>query len=142
MAAGRALPGRPHPVMGQSRDRHEAALGQDHRRQWGPRDDATSGIHADEVLFSHLLDYRNDVRRVVRATSGWLVCSDHALLGMIATQNQLGRQIEALMLDVDRWLCTLMDPDRRTFSIRELIAHHGWPDVDLRFLVSMEADEL
>jgi hypothetical protein len=94
------------------------------------------------ILFRHLLAYRNDVRRVVRATSGWLLCSDHILRGMIATQRQLGSQIEALMVDVDRWLCMLMDPDRRTFGLRDLMVHHGWPDVDLRSLESMEMDEL
>jgi len=93
-------------------------------------------------LFHDLLVYRNDVRRVVHATSGWILCSDPVLLGMIAKQDQLGHQIEPLMTEVDRWLCTLMDPDHRTFRLRDLIAHHGWPDVDLRTLESMEMDEL
>jgi hypothetical protein len=97
--------------------------------------------HAARIVFERLLAYRNDVRRVVHATSGWLLCSNHVLLGMIATQNQLGRQIEALMVDVDRWLCTLMDPDRRMFGLRDLIVHHGWPDVDDRTLVEMEMGE-
>ncbi len=43
------------------------------------------------------------------------------------------------MADVDRWICTLMAPDQRTFPLRELIAHHGWPDVDLH---ALEMDEL
>jgi len=93
-------------------------------------------------LFHDLLVYRNDVRRVVDATSGWMICSDPVFLGMIAKQNQLGHQIEPLMTEVDRRLCTLMDPDHRTFRLRDLIAHHGWPDVDLRTLESMEMDEL
>ncbi len=91
------------------------------------------------MLFTHLLAYRNDVDRVVRATAGWLECGDRVLLGMIAAQDRMGRQIEALMADVDRWLCTLLDPAGRTFGLRDLIAHHGWPDVDLH---ALEIDEL
>jgi hypothetical protein len=73
-------------------------------------------------VFDRLLAYRNQVHRVARATSGCLLCSDRVLRGMIATQDQLGCQIETLMVDVDRWLCTLMDPDRRTFGLRDLAA--------------------
>jgi hypothetical protein len=91
------------------------------------------------VLFTHLLHYRVDAERMIRATSGWLECSDPALLGMIATQDRIGAQVTALMSDVDRWLCTLLDPTDRTFELRELIARHGWPDVDLR---QLELDEL
>ncbi|HWO25365.1 MAG TPA: hypothetical protein VNO30_41780 [Kofleriaceae bacterium] len=90
------------------------------------------------TLFTHLLRYRRDVDRVVRATSGWLECSDPALLGMIVTQNQLGQQLEAMMGDIDRWLCALLDPEHRTFELRSLIADHGWPDVDLQELENEE----
>jgi hypothetical protein len=96
----------------------------------GPLQEAPRPSHAS-WLFRILLHYRGKVERVVRATSGWLECSDPALLGMIATQDQLGAQLTAMMVDVDRWLCTLMDPAQRTFALQELIAHHGWPDVDL-----------
>jgi hypothetical protein len=89
-------------------------------------------------LFSSLLHYRHDVHRVVRATSGWLLCSDPALLGMIALQNRLGNQLDAMMADVDRYLSTLLDPDHRTFERRALIAQHGWPDVDLNELEDHE----
>jgi hypothetical protein len=82
-------------------------------------------------LFQHLLDYRHHVDRVVRATAGWMMCSDGALLGMIATQNRIGRQLEPMMIDIDRWICTLIDPGDRVFPVSELIAEHGWPDVDL-----------
>ena len=92
-----------------------------------------------DLLFGHLLRYRHDVDRVVRASSGWLECSDHVLLGMILTQQRLGERIEAMMADVDHWLCTLMDPAHRTFTVRDLIAHHGWPDVDLH---ELEMEEL
>ena len=91
-----------------------------------------------ETLFSHLLHYRRDVDRVVRATSGWLLCSDPVLLGMIVTQNELGGRLGAMMADVDRWLCALLDPAHRTFELRNLIAHHGWPDVDLQELENGE----
>lgn len=120
--------------------KRRALLNEIARRALPATQKATRG-RAAMMVFEQLLDYRNNVRRVVRAASGWLLCSDHALRGMIATQNQLGRQIEALMGDVDRWLCTLMDPDRRTFGLRELIVHHGWPDVDDRALVDMEMGE-
>lgn len=94
---------------------------------------------APSLLFTHLLHYRNDVERVITATSGWLECSDGALLGMIATQNRLGREIGALMTDVDRWLRTLIDPEARTFEQRDLVARFGWPDVDLH---ELEMDSL
>lgn len=97
-----------------------------------PRDSAAA------MLFSHLLRYRRDVDAVVRATSGWLECSEPALLGMILTQNEIGRQLEALVVDIDRWLCTLMDPEQRTFELRSLVAQHGWPDVDLKELKQEE----
>jgi hypothetical protein len=104
----------------------------------GPRPEV-SGSPRASWLFSMLLQYRADVDRVVHATSGWLECSDPALLGMIATQNQLGAQIADLMIDINRWLCLLMDPAQRTFELKELIASHGWPDVNLH---SIEMDEL
>ena len=98
--------------------------------------DAPQYGNSAATLFEHLLRYRRDVDRVVRATSGWLVCGDRVLHGMIVTQDELGKQLAAMMGDVDRWLCTLMDPDLRTFELRDLIAHHGWPDVDLEELDS------
>jgi hypothetical protein len=91
------------------------------------------------LLFNYLLGYRHDVHWVVNATSGWLCCGDPALLGMIATQDRLGRQFEAMMADIDRWLCTLMDPEQRTFALQTLISRYGWPDVDIR---TIEMDEL
>jgi hypothetical protein len=98
--------------------------------------DAPPSRHSAALLFQHLLRYRRDVDDVVRTTAGWLLCSDPVLRGMLAIQNDLGRQLEAMMADVDRWLCTLMDPEHRTFELRDLIAHHGWPDIDLEQLES------
>jgi hypothetical protein len=103
----------------------------------GPGDDPPRDSTA-ETLFTHLLRYRRDVDQVVRATSGWLMCSDPVLLGMIVTQNELGGRLEAMMGDIDRWLCTLLDPEHRTFELRSLIAQHGWPDVDLQELENEE----
>ncbi|HWO25361.1 MAG TPA: hypothetical protein VNO30_41760 [Kofleriaceae bacterium] len=95
-----------------------------------------------ETLFTHLLHYRRDVDRVVCATSGLHLplplCCDPILLGMIVTQNKLGRWLEALMMNVDRWLCKLLDPELRTFELRSLIAHHGWPDASLQELENAE----
>jgi hypothetical protein len=104
-----------------------------------PHTERPAGARSASILFTHLLRYRFDAERVVRATSGWIECSDPALLGMISTQNRLGDEVTALMADVDRWLCTLLDPEQREFELRELIARHGWPDVDLDRL---EQDEL
>lgn len=94
--------------------------------------------HASTV-FTHLLHYRRDAERVIRATSGWLECSDPSLLGMIAIQNRVAGEVTMLMTDVDRWLCALLDPAARTFPMRELIASYGWPDVDLS---EIEQDEI
>ena len=105
----------------------------------GPFRDGLLRDHSASALFLHLLHYRRDVDRVVRATSGWLECGDCVLIGMIATQNELGARLEAMMADVDRWLCTLMDPEQRTFELRDLVARHGWPDVNLEALVTEEA---
>lgn len=93
---------------------------------------------ATATVFTHLLGYRNDVERVVRATSGWLESGDPGLLGMIAVQNRLGHQLSEMMVDVDRWLFALLDPRAQTFALSALVAEHGWPDVDLREL-EMEA---
>jgi hypothetical protein len=101
-------------------------------------DDLPIREHRASTLFTHLLGYRVDAERVVRATSGWLECSDPVLLGMINTQNRIAGQVTALMTDVDRWLCVLLDPEERSFELRELVARHGWPDVDLR---QLEIDE-
>ena len=99
----------------------------------GPR--VPPRCHCPGMLFTELLHYRNAVQRLVRAeTVEGLETDDPAMLGMIATQKHLGAQIAALMVDVDRWLCTLMDPAQRTFGLKELIARYGWPDVDLRAL--------
>lgn len=107
-------------------------------------DIAARGIGADTperplaaALFAHLLDYRVDVERVMRAPLGWLMCSDPALLGMMAIQGQIAAQLAAMMVDIDRWLCTLMDPAQRRFALGELIARHGWPDDD-RLELAME----
>jgi hypothetical protein len=101
-----------------------------------PREDS----YAASAVFTHLLFYRRDVERVVRATAGWMMCSDPALLGMIATQNRIAGELVAVMrVDVERWLCALMAPTDQRFTLRELIAHHAWPDVDL---YSIERDEM
>ena len=57
---------------------------------------------------------------------------------MDATQARIGEQITALMSDVDRWLCTLMDPNGKSFLERELIENYGWADVDI---LQLEMDE-
>jgi len=104
----------------------------------GPRG-AQTPYDPAAFVFRLLLSYRRDVYRVVHATSGWIECSNRVLLGMIFTQNEIGSRLEAMMTDVDRWLCTLMDPEARTIELRELVARHGWPDVDLE---ALEQDEL
>ena len=91
-----------------------------------------------EMFFTSLLHYRLDVERVVGATSSWLECSDPVLIGMITTQDRVGRMLVEAVADVDRWLCALLDPDGRTFELRALIAQHGWPDVDLDQLIADE----
>jgi hypothetical protein len=104
----------------------------------GPLGDHPLRDHSASALFVHLLHYRRDVDRVVRATSGWLECGDPVLIGMIVTQNELGAQLEATMADIDRWLCMLMDPEQRTFELRDLVTRYGWPDVNL---AALEIDE-
>lgn len=90
-------------------------------------------------VFRGLFHYRVDVDRVVNATHGVLECGDAVLFGMITTQDDIGRRIEGLMTDVDRWLCGLIDPEGRSFEERVLIADHGWPDVDLGELDRVES---
>ncbi|WP_437990237.1 hypothetical protein [Sorangium sp. So ce145] len=90
------------------------------------------------LLFSHLIRYRIEAERVVRATRGWMMCGDPVLRGMLVEQLRIGAKLTTLLGDVDRWLCALMDPQDRTFELRELIARYGWPDVDL---ADLEADE-
>jgi hypothetical protein len=87
---------------------------------------------------SSLLHYRADLERVAHATPDWPEHGDPAWLGLVATQRRLGAQIAEMLIDIDRWLCLLMDPAQRTFELKELIASHGWPDVDLRVI---ERDE-
>ena len=85
---------------------------------------------AAALLFRHLLHYRRDVEKVVTFAGGWL----EAGLGMAAVfeiERRIGSQVAELMTDIDRWLCTLMDPADRAFALSELLANHGWPDVDL-----------
>lgn len=89
--------------------------------------------------FTKLLHYRWSAERVIRAPDSVLECSIPVLCGVIAAQARIGQQVLALMVEVDRWLCTLMDPAKRSFELRELIARHGWPDVDLH---QLEFDEL
>ena len=102
------------------------------------RDDRPVRDSMAVMVFRHLLHYRHDVRGVVTATSGWLECSDPALLGMIMVQDRIGAGLEAMMKDIDDWICRLLDADGRTFELRA-VARHGWPEVDLR---SLEMDEL
>jgi hypothetical protein len=168
LALGVAAARGPEPKGGPERARHQRVAALARALGVGSAADVADGVFLDEPLstgrravleellqrsrfarpyrdssartvFAMLLGYREGVRRVVQATSGWLECSDGALLGMIVTQNQIGGRIEELMVDVDRWLRTLIDPDGRTFEVRELIATYGWPDVDLW---QLEADEL
>ncbi len=93
---------------------------------------------AAPMLFTGLLGYRRDIEVVIRATSGWLECSDAALLAMITTQNRIAAAVKKLMVDVERWICALLDPRERTFELRTLIAQHGWPDVDV---IDLEREE-
>ena len=90
--------------------------------------------HWADVVFGRLLAYRIRVHTIVRETAGVLECSIPVLAGMLVEQNRIGAQLDGLMATIDRWLCRLMDPDDRTFELRHLIAHHGWPDVDLKEL--------
>ena len=79
------------------------------------------------LVFTHLLQYRHDAERVIRATSGWLECGDPALLGMIAVQNRIAGQLTTALSDVDRWLCSILDPSGRSFRMGDLITTYGWP---------------
>jgi hypothetical protein len=130
LLGGRFLGGELHPAR-------RAVLAEVAAR--GPLRDRPLRDRSASDLFTHLLQYRRDVNRVVCATSGWLECGDRVLLGMIATQNELGARIHAMMADIDRWLITLLDPEQRTFELRDLVARHGWPDVSLE---ALEMDEI
>jgi hypothetical protein len=44
---------------------------------------------------------------------------------------RIAKKIDELMTKVDRWLCTLLDPDGRSFEERELTAKDGWPPIDV-----------
>jgi hypothetical protein len=89
-------------------------------------------------VFRRLLNYRNTVEGLIRYTSSWLEVSEPTLVGMIREQDRIGRELKVLVKDIDRWICTLIDPEGRSFPLRELIVSHGWPDVDLR---TIELDE-
>lgn len=91
-----------------------------------------------DLLYNHLLTYRLDAQRVIRATEGWLECSEAVLLGMIATQNEIARRLASDLADIDRWLAILIDPDERTFREHELIERFGYPDVDLDLIDDRE----
>jgi hypothetical protein len=104
----------------------------------GPRAGQASS-RAAPMLFTGLLSYRRNVEVVIRATAGWLECGDAALLAMITTQDRIAAAVKELMVDVDRWICALVDPLGRTFELRTLIAQHGWPDVDV---IDLEREEL
>jgi len=107
----------------------------------GPRGERPPWSRTARVLFDKLLRYRHDVHGVIHGSSGWLECSEPALLGMLATQDRIGARLREMMSDIDRWLGSLMDPDGRTFELRELIAQHGWPDVDLYLLERSEEED-
>ena len=90
--------------------------------------------HWADVVFGRLLAYRIRVHHIVRETAGVLECSIPVLAGVLAEQNRIGAQLDGRMATIDGWLCRLIDPDDRAFELRDLIAHHGWPDVDLKEL--------
>jgi hypothetical protein len=92
-----------------------------------------------QTLFVYMLGYRRDAERLIHASDGWLECSDPALRGLITAEVRIGERIRELMVDVDRWLRTLIDPSGMTLERRELIARYRWPDVDVR---DLELDEL
>ena len=75
---------------------------------------------------------------MLRATSGWLECSDPVLLGLIGEQNAVAGALRAKVADVDRWLALLIDPAGRSFEERELRARFGYPAGDL---LATDADE-
>lgn len=104
----------------------------------GPFADRSPQLSHARWVYTHLLHYRVDAQRVIAATSGWLECSDPALLGMIATQNAIAGDLQALLAPIDGWLRAFLGGDDRTFDERFLIEKLGWPDVDIG---EMEAEE-
>jgi hypothetical protein len=121
------------------RERHAAAcerLRAASRLSAGELADDRRGARSLDVTYQHLLRFRCLAEQLLRFNDGWLVCSDPLLLGMINLTDESARPLRDSLAAIDALLVALLDPDARSFPRRDLIARHGWTDVDLAQLDS------
>jgi hypothetical protein len=81
-----------------------------------------------------LLSSRRNAECLFRHNDGWLECSDPDLLSMIRVTNEAAAPLRDSLVPIDEILVAFLDPEGRSFPRRELVAEHGFPDVDLREL--------
>ncbi|MBK9262381.1 MAG: hypothetical protein IPM54_21585 [Polyangiaceae bacterium] len=106
---------------------------------WPPHFDSERAIvdgvpmyRADEIrdIWSSILAFRMACEGVIDYNGSVLVASD----GYVCAMNAMQPVIQALqksVREIDDILAQIIDPRQRVFSREELIARHGFPDVDL-----------
>lgn len=102
-----------------------------------PLDRASTRANVVDWAFRSLLDYRRGAKQLLRHNAGWIECSSHVLLESIAMTERANAALRPALVELDRALCTLIDRQGRSFTLRELVAL-GYPDVDLE---QLDADE-
>jgi hypothetical protein len=98
--------------------------------------DDRHGVRSLDLTYQHLLRFRCTAEQLLRFNDGWLVCGDPLLLGMIHLTDESARPLRDSLMPIDALLVALLDPEARAIPRRELVARHGYTDVDLAQLDS------
>ena len=81
--------------------------------------------------FRDLLRYRQDLESALGSTQGTLAAGGWYALAVLRMQKLNSVMGEHLWI-VEDVLAAIINPDGRAFTLAELVAEHGYPDVDLR----------
>ena len=85
-----------------------------------------------EMIFQTFLNFSWQVRTLLGFNSGWLETGSISSRYTIHKTHELLKSIDITKLAaIDHILCSIIDPQQRTYTKSELIKHYGFPDVDL-----------
>ncbi|OJJ20079.1 hypothetical protein BKI52_16535 [marine bacterium AO1-C] len=85
-----------------------------------------------EMIFQTYLNFSWQVRTLLSFNSGWLETGSISSRYTIHKTHELLKSIDITKLEaIDHILCSIIDPQQRTYTKSELIRNYGFPDVDL-----------
>lgn len=83
-----------------------------------------------KYLFERLLEYRTKIDNVVQYNDGVYAAPPVDLFNQHFIQAYI-KQSKVFQVKIDKLLCSIIDPQNKKFTIKELIKDYNYPDVDL-----------